>query len=114
VLSVADTGIGIAAADQEQIFERFFRTEAATRRMIPGSGLGLTISKAIVEAHQGTIVVRSDEEHGSTFVVRLPLALATSTPARGLCFAVTRRSGEVGLTSDAAWPAASPRPPGGP
>jgi signal transduction histidine kinase len=114
VLSVADSGIGIPAADQERIFERFFRTEAATRRMIPGSGLGLTISKAIVEAHQGTIVVRSDEEHGSTFVVRLPLALATSTPARGLCFAVTRRSGEVGLTSDAAWPAASPRPPGGP
>jgi signal transduction histidine kinase len=90
VLSVADTGIGIPAADQEQIFERFFRTEAATRRMIPGSGLGLTISKAIVEAHQGTIVVRSDEEHGSTFVVRLPLALSRQYPARGLGFAVLR------------------------
>jgi signal transduction histidine kinase len=74
VLSVADTGIGIPAADQEQIFERFFRAEAATRRMIPGSGLGLTISKAIVEAHQGTITVRSDEDHGSTFTVRLPMA----------------------------------------
>jgi two-component system phosphate regulon sensor histidine kinase PhoR len=74
VLSVADTGIGIPAADQERIFERFFRAEAATRRMIPGSGLGLTISKAIVEAHQGTITVRSDEDHGSTFTVRLPLA----------------------------------------
>ena len=75
VLSVSDTGIGILDADQERIFERFFRTEAATRRMIPGSGLGLTISKAIVEAHQGTITVRSDEDQGSTFTVRLPLAL---------------------------------------
>jgi PAS domain S-box-containing protein len=78
VLSVADTGIGIPAADQEQIFERFFRAEAATRRMIPGSGLGLTISKAIVDAHQGTITVRSDEDHGSTFTVRLPLASGSS------------------------------------
>jgi PAS domain S-box-containing protein len=74
VLSVADTGIGIQAADRERIFERFFRTEAATQRVIPGSGLGLTISRAIVDAHQGTITVRSDGEHGSTFTVRLPLA----------------------------------------
>jgi two-component system, sensor histidine kinase and response regulator len=77
VLSVADTGVGVPAADQERIFERFFRTEATTRRMIPGTGLGLTISKAIVEAHQGTIIVRSDEGRGSTFIVRLPLALAS-------------------------------------
>jgi signal transduction histidine kinase len=82
VLSVADTGIGIPAADQEQIFERFFRTEAATRRMIPGSGLGLTISRAIVDAHQGTITVRSDEDHGSTFTVRLPLALGRRPGSR--------------------------------
>jgi two-component system, sensor histidine kinase and response regulator len=73
VLRVSDTGMGIPAADQEQIFERFFRTEAATRRMVPGSGLGLTISKAIADAHQGSISVRSDGEHGSTFTVRLPL-----------------------------------------
>jgi two-component system, sensor histidine kinase and response regulator len=78
VLSVADTGIGIPAADQERIFDRFFRAEAATRRMIPGSGLGLTISKAIVDAHQGTITVGSDEDHGSTFTVRLPLGLAST------------------------------------
>jgi PAS domain S-box-containing protein len=74
VLGVADTGIGIQAADRERVFERFFRTEAATQRVIPGSGLGLTISRAIVDAHQGTITVRSDGEHGSTFTVRLPLA----------------------------------------
>ncbi len=78
VLSVTDTGIGIPAADRERIFERFYRTEAATRRVIPGSGLGLTISRAIVDAHRGTITVRSDGTHGSTFTVRLPLALGSS------------------------------------
>ena len=78
VLSVADTGIGIAAADRERIFERFYRTEAATQRVIPGTGLGLTISRAIVDAHRGSITVRSDGEHGSTFTVRLPLALGGS------------------------------------
>jgi anti-sigma regulatory factor (Ser/Thr protein kinase) len=83
VLSVADTGIGIRAADRERVFERFFRTEAATQRVIPGSGLGLTISQAIVEAHRGTITVRSDEAHGSTFTVRLPLALGSGRRCRG-------------------------------
>lgn len=78
VLSVSDTGIGVPAADRERIFERFFRTEDVTQRVIPGSGLGLTISKAIVDAHQGTITVRSNENHGSTFTVRLPLALGSS------------------------------------
>ena len=78
VLSVADTGIGIPAADRERVFERFYRTEAATRRVIPGSGLGLTISRAIVDAHRGTITVRSDGKHGSTFTVRLPLALGSA------------------------------------
>jgi PAS domain S-box-containing protein len=83
VLSVADTGIGIRAADRERIFERFFRTEAATRRVIPGSGLGLTISQAIVQAHGGTITVRSDEEHGSIFTVRLPLGLGSRPRSSG-------------------------------
>ena len=87
VLSVADTGIGIAAGDRERVFERFFRTEAATQRVIPGSGLGLTISRAIVDAHRGTITVRSDGEHGSTFTVRLPLvsgAPALTRQAQGV------------------------------
>ena len=96
VLSVADTGIGIPAADQERIFERFFRTEAATRRMIPGSGLGLTISRAIVDAHQGSITVRGDEDHGSTFTVRLPLALA-SRPGPGAALAGEALAGEAAL-----------------
>ena len=73
VLTVSDTGTGIPAADQEWIFERFFRTALATQQAIPGTGLGLTITKAIVEAHHGTISVDSNEGRGSVFRIRLPL-----------------------------------------
>jgi PAS domain S-box-containing protein len=69
VLTVAD----IPAADRERIFERFFRTAIAKRQAIQGTGLGLTITQAIVAAHNGTIAVESSEGHGSTFTVRLPL-----------------------------------------
>jgi PAS domain S-box-containing protein len=73
VLAVADTGVGIPAADQDQIFERFYRTAIVRRQEIQGTGLGLTITKAIVAAHNGTIAVESGEDRGSTFTVRLPL-----------------------------------------
>jgi len=75
VIAVADTGVGISAADREQIFERFFRSATATRQMIPGAGLGLAIARYIVAAHNGTITVESEEGRGSTFTVRLPLQL---------------------------------------
>jgi two-component system phosphate regulon sensor histidine kinase PhoR len=80
VLAVADSGIGIPAADRERIFDRFFRTAFATQQAIQGTGLGLAITQAIVEAHDGTIAVDSDEGRGSTFTVRLPLRPA-SPPA---------------------------------
>jgi PAS domain S-box-containing protein len=73
MFAVADTGTGIPAADRERIFERFFRTATATRQAVPGTGLGLTITKAIVDAHHGTIAVDSDEGRGSTFKICLPL-----------------------------------------
>jgi len=82
VLTVTDTGIGIPAADRERVFERFFRTAAATRLVIPGTGLGLTITKAIVEAHNGTISVDGDEGRGSTFKVCLPLRPSRSPDLR--------------------------------
>jgi two-component system, sensor histidine kinase and response regulator len=80
VLTVADTGAGISAADRERIFERFYRTAIARRHEIQGTGLGLTISQAIVAAHHGTITVDSEEGRGSTFTVRLPLPSAPDQP----------------------------------
>ena len=73
VLEVADTGVGIPAAEQQRLFERFFRSSTATQSAIPGTGLGLTITKAIVERHGGRIAVASAENEGTTVHVVLPL-----------------------------------------
>jgi len=73
-IEVSDTGIGIAPAEREKLFERFFRSQAALERQIQGTGLGLYISKAIVEAHGGRIGVQSIVGEGTTFVVELPTA----------------------------------------
>jgi signal transduction histidine kinase len=78
VLTIADTGIGISAADQEKIFDRFFRSARATENAIPGSGLGLAIAKAIVDRHGGGISIASEEGRGTT--VRLELPLETPSP----------------------------------
>jgi signal transduction histidine kinase len=59
-------------AEQQQLFSRFFRASTATSRAIPGIGLGLTIVKAIVDAHRGTVSVASAEGQGTTFRVTLP------------------------------------------
>jgi signal transduction histidine kinase len=74
ILEVEDTGIGIPAADQPRLFERFFRSSVADDQAIPGTGLGLAIVKAIVEAHAGLISIQSREGKGTTFRVDLPLA----------------------------------------
>jgi signal transduction histidine kinase len=73
-IEVTDTGMGISDDEQSQLFERFFRTARAQEEAIPGVGLGLSISKAIVEAHDGRIAVRSKEGVGTTFFVDLPAA----------------------------------------
>lgn len=73
VLCVTDTGIGIDAADHDRLFTRFFRTRQAEERSIQGVGLGLSITKAIVESHGGRIEVESELGTGSVFRVRLPL-----------------------------------------
>ena len=73
VMRVKDTGIGIAPPEQKKIFDRFYRVNSDRSRQTGGSGLGLAIARAIAQAHQGTIEVKSELDVGSTFTVRLPL-----------------------------------------
>ena len=73
VIKVTDNGYGIAPDEIPRIFERFYRAKTEKTRNIVGTGLGLPIVKSIVEAHNGTINVKSKEGIGSTFYVRLPL-----------------------------------------
>jgi two-component system, OmpR family, sensor kinase len=72
VLEISDTGNGIAPEDLPRVFERFYRADQS-RTGNGNSGLGLSICKAIVEAHGGTIEVASQENAGTTFTVRLPV-----------------------------------------
>jgi signal transduction histidine kinase len=75
VLEVSDTGIGIPAEEQEQLFERFFRSSNARRAAIQGTGLGLVIVRAIADAHGGSISMESAERVGTTFRIELPARL---------------------------------------
>ena len=70
VISISDTGIGIAKKDLVLIFDRFYRADSS--RSSTGFGLGLSLAKAIVEAHRGTLDVRSELHRGTTFVLSLP------------------------------------------
>jgi signal transduction histidine kinase len=73
LITVRDTGIGIAASELDQLYSRFFRATTATRNAVPGVGLGLTITKAIVTAHRGELDVESVEGVGTSFSVTLEL-----------------------------------------
>ena len=75
-IEVQDRGIGIPQEELPALFTRFGRASNARRRGIAGSGVGLYISKKIVDAHRGGVSVRSIEHEGSTFTVTLPLAKA--------------------------------------
>jgi signal transduction histidine kinase len=77
IVRIIDTGIGIAPADQQRIFDRFYRIERSrTRSRLygGGTGLGLAIALTILKAHGGSIDLESELNKGSTFTVRLPLA----------------------------------------
>jgi signal transduction histidine kinase len=74
LLAVRDTGIGIPANELPRIWDRLFRGDRS--RTERGLGLGLSVVKAIVQAHAGTVSVESDVGRGSTFTVRLPIAPA--------------------------------------
>ena len=72
VIKISDTGIGIDDSNREQIFKRFYRVDKTRSRKTGGSGLGLSISKNVVQRHGGSISVDSKLDEGSTFIVRLP------------------------------------------
>ncbi len=69
---VVDNGMGISPEDLDRIFERFYRIKTKQTRSITGSGLGLSIVKGIVDAHNGTVHVESKVGKGTTFIVSLP------------------------------------------
>lgn len=73
VLFVADQGVGIPPEELEHIFERFYRVDSTLRRRTAGAGLGLYLTRAIVEAHAGQIWVRSEPGKGTTFFIGLPV-----------------------------------------
>jgi heavy metal sensor kinase len=72
VVSIADTGIGIASEDQARIFERFYRIDKARSRELGGAGLGLAIAQWIVQLHKGSLTVSSELEKGSIFRLEIP------------------------------------------
>ncbi len=97
-LDVIDQGAGMPAEDLRHVFDRFWQADSSDRRMRPGSGLGLTISQAIMELHGGSITVTSAVGAGTCFTVHLPVR------ARDLAVPVDLRDG-YGKAPDAPHPA---------
>jgi two-component system sensor histidine kinase SenX3 len=81
-IGVVDQGIGIPPAEQERIFERFYRVDPARSRATGGTGLGLSIVKHVARNHGGDVRVLSTPGTGSTFTLRLPLLTTASGPVR--------------------------------
>lgn len=84
VVEVVDTGIGIPAAEQAGLFTRFFRASNATALEVPGTGLGLTIARSVVEHHDGQVLITSVLGEGTAVRVVLPLASSAGTPVEAL------------------------------
>ncbi|QLG36873.1 HAMP domain-containing protein [Paenibacillus sp. E222] len=74
LITITDTGIGIAPEQLDYVFDRFYKTDLSRNRSISGNGLGLAIVKKIVMIHHGTVEIQSQEGEGTTVLVHLPLA----------------------------------------
>jgi light-regulated signal transduction histidine kinase (bacteriophytochrome) len=77
VILVADSGIGLDADERSKLFQKFYRSDSSLNRSEQGTGLGLVITKALVEAHGGKITVTSEKGKGSTFETRFPITAPT-------------------------------------
>ncbi|MEM8931754.1 MAG: response regulator, partial [Acidobacteriota bacterium] len=109
-IRVTDTGIGIGAEDQERIFEPFEQVDGSTERRFGGTGLGLTVSRRLVELHSSRLAVTSALGAGSTFSFTLPPADSTTEPAAEPIAPIARRRDPLPLpTNEPAF--ASPPPP---
>jgi two-component system sensor histidine kinase BaeS len=73
LFTILDTGAGISAEDLPKVFDRFWRSDRSRTRGSGGAGLGLAIVRQIVEAHDGSVSVVSEPEHGAQFRVLLPV-----------------------------------------
>jgi signal transduction histidine kinase len=73
IVIFADTGIGMKNTEVDRIFDRFYRADIARTRTVDGTGLGLSIVKTIVDLHGGQITVKSIENEGTDFIVKLPI-----------------------------------------
>jgi two-component system OmpR family sensor kinase len=82
VVTVEDDGPGIPAADRERVFDRFFRPHDGREREKGGAGLGLSIVRALVGAHGGSLALRDADPRGAVFEVRIPAANSGETPSR--------------------------------
>ena len=71
-ISVKDNGFGIPKSELKYVFDKFFRSQSVIKRNIPGMGLGLAYVKLLVQAHNGTIEVQSEEGSGTIFIINLP------------------------------------------
>ena len=78
--TVADTGIGVPVEERPRLFRRFYRASTALDRCIPGTGLGLVITRTIIERHSGTITLTDHPGPGSTFAIRLPAKPPVTEP----------------------------------
>jgi CheY-like chemotaxis protein len=99
-LTVKDTGIGIPAAQQERVFDKFTQADSSITRRFGGTGLGLTISRRLAEIMGGGIAVESTPGEGSAFTVTLPLRRAETAPAAGTRPATTGEARRVLVVED--------------